>query len=61
MWNIGRRRPVTYLLGQPVKSFPEIAPEVDRGNVLRITEIGEDVLHTPCRTVTEFSTPDSPS
>ncbi|GAA3219415.1 peptide deformylase [Oerskovia jenensis] len=58
MFTFGRRRPTTYVLGQPVKSFPEIAPEVERGNILRITEIGESVLHTPCREVTEFGTPE---
>ncbi|MBE7698766.1 peptide deformylase [Oerskovia sp. Sa1BUA8] len=58
MFTIGRRRPVTYVLGQPVKSFPEIAPEVERGTILRITEIGEPVLHTPAREVTAFGTPE---
>jgi peptide deformylase len=58
MFTIGRRRPVTYVLGRPVKSFPEIAPEVERGDVLRITEIGEPVLHAPAREVTEFGTPE---
>ncbi|WP_425955193.1 peptide deformylase [Xylanimonas sp. McL0601] len=55
---IGRRRPVTYLLGEPVDDYPAYAPESQRGHALRITEIGEPVLHTPARTVTEFSTPE---
>lgn len=53
-----RRKPVTYLLGEPVEDYPATAPEVDRGRVLRITEIGEPVLHNPARTVDTFSTPE---
>lgn len=53
-----RRKPVTYLLGEPVEEYPATAPEVDRGRVLRITEIGEPVLHNPARTVETFSTPE---
>lgn len=53
-----RRKPVTYLLGEPVEEYPAIAPEVERGRVLRITEIGEPVLHNPARAVEEFSTPE---
>jgi peptide deformylase len=53
-----RRKPVTYLLGEPVEEYPATAPEVDRGRVLRITEIGEPVLHNPARTVEKFSTPE---
>jgi peptide deformylase len=55
-WNFGRRRPVTYLLGEPVDPYPAQTPEAKRGHVRRITEIGEPVLHTPARDVTEFST-----
>lgn len=58
MWNIGRRRPRTFVLGVEVDRFPEVAPEVGRGRALRITEIGEAVLHTPAATVTELSTPE---
>lgn len=58
MWNFGRRKPVTYLLGEPVEDYPAIAPEVLRGRALRITEIGEPVLHNATRRVTEFSTPE---
>jgi len=57
-WSFGRRRPVTYLLGEPVDPYPAETPEARRGRVLRITEMGEPVLHTPARTVTEFSTPE---
>jgi peptide deformylase len=53
-----RRKPVTYLLGEPVEEYPATAPEVARGRVLRITEIGEPVLHEPARTVEKFSTPE---
>jgi peptide deformylase len=53
-----RRKPVTYLLGEPVEDYPATAPEVARGHVLRITEIGEPVLHEPARTVEKFSTPE---
>lgn len=58
MWNLGRRKPVTYLLGEAVEDYPARAPEARRGRVLRITEIGEPVLHQPTRAVTEFSTPE---
>ncbi|GAA1848550.1 peptide deformylase [Myceligenerans crystallogenes] len=58
MWSLGKRKPVTYLLGEPVDDYPAQVPEARRGRVLRITEIGEPVLHTPTRKVTEFSTPE---
>jgi peptide deformylase len=57
-WSFARRRPVTYVLGEAVDEYPAYAPESQRGRALRITEIGEDVLHRPARTVTEFSTPE---
>ena len=57
-WSFGRRRPTTYLLGEPVDPYPAQAPEVARGHVRRITELGEPVLHAPARTVEEFSTPE---
>lgn len=57
-WSFGRRRPVTYLLGEPVDPYPAQTPEARRGRVLRITEIGEQILHTPAADVTEFSTPE---
>ncbi len=58
MPRIFRRRPQTFLLGEPVKDYPAYAPESERGRPLRITEIGEPVLHTPARPVTEFGTPE---
>ncbi|GAA4717245.1 peptide deformylase [Isoptericola chiayiensis] len=57
-WTFGRRRPTTYLLGDAVDPYPAQAPESVRGRALRITEIGEPVLHTPARTVERFSTPE---
>lgn len=58
MPRILRRRPQTFLLGEPVSNYPAYAPESERGRPRRITEIGEPVLHTPARPVTEFSTPE---
>lgn len=46
------------MLGERVKDYPAYAPESQRGRVLRITEIGEPVLHTPARPVTELGTPE---
>jgi peptide deformylase len=57
-WSFGRRRPTTYLLGAAVDPYPAQVPEARRGRALRITEIGEPVLHTPARTVEQFSTPE---
>ncbi|WP_278236347.1 peptide deformylase [Isoptericola sp. AK164] len=58
VWTFGRRRPTTYLLGEPADPYPAQVPEARRGRVLRITEIGEPVLHSPARTVETFSTPE---
>ncbi|MBZ4320438.1 peptide deformylase [Streptomyces huiliensis] len=44
--------------GEPVESYPRLAPEVERGAVRRITVVGEEILHRPCREVTEFGTPE---
>ncbi|MEY9212851.1 peptide deformylase [Thermobifida halotolerans] len=44
--------------GQPVDSYPEWAPEAVRGRVLRVTVVGEDVLHRRNAEVTEFGTPE---
>ncbi|MEV5595641.1 peptide deformylase [Streptomyces sp. NPDC052496] len=44
--------------GEPVDSCPRLLPEVERGAVRRITVVGEEVLHRPCREVTEFGTPE---
>lgn len=46
----------TIVQGADVSDFPTVPPEADRGRVLRVTEVGEDVLHRPCRPVTEFGT-----
>ncbi|MFE6287899.1 peptide deformylase [Streptomyces sp. NPDC057877] len=46
--------PSVFLQGRPVESYPPLAPEARRGSVRRITEVGEQVLHKPCRDVTEF-------
>ncbi|KOV72895.1 peptide deformylase [Streptomyces sp. AS58] len=40
--------------GEPVNSFPRLAPEAERGEVRRITVVGEEILHRRCREVTEF-------
>lgn len=41
-------------MGQPVDSLPAMLPEVKRGRRRRITVVGEEVLHEPCREVTDF-------
>ncbi|WP_235912480.1 peptide deformylase [Ruania zhangjianzhongii] len=46
----------TIVQGAEVADYPTIPAEADRGRVLRVTEVGEDVLHHPCRPVTEFGT-----
>ncbi|MBL1105504.1 peptide deformylase [Streptomyces sp. 5-8] len=46
--------PRVFVQGSPVERFPRYAPEAGRGAVRRITEVGEEVLHRPCRDVTEF-------
>ncbi|MCM3887037.1 peptide deformylase [Frankia sp. R82] len=46
------------LMGEPVESYPAHAPEAARGNVRRITVVGEPILHRPCRLITEFGTPE---
>ncbi|GGJ52438.1 peptide deformylase [Streptomyces brasiliensis] len=46
--------PSVFVQGRPVGSYPRLAPEARRGAVRRITEVGEEVLHKPCRDVTEF-------
>ncbi|MFC9127026.1 peptide deformylase [Streptomyces sp. NPDC057099] len=43
-----------FVQGRPVDSYPRLTPEARRGKVRRITEAGEEVLHKPCRDVTEF-------
>jgi peptide deformylase len=46
--------PRVFVQGRPVDAWPPLAPEARRGSVRRITEVGEEVLHKPCRDVTEF-------
>ncbi|MEU8752291.1 peptide deformylase [Streptomyces chartreusis] len=46
--------PSVFVQGRPVESYPPLAPEARSGSVRRITEVGEEVLHKPCRDVTEF-------
>ncbi|MFE9401740.1 peptide deformylase [Streptomyces sp. NPDC006530] len=45
--------------GVPVEgAYPVRAPEAARGRVLRVTVVGEDILHRPCKAATtEFRTP----
>lgn len=44
--------------GEPVESYPKLAPEVERGAVRRITVVGEEILRRRCREVTGFGTPE---
>lgn len=44
--------------GEPVESYPRLAPEVERGGVRRITVVGEEILRRQCREVTRFGTPE---
>jgi peptide deformylase len=37
-----------WVMGKEEASYPEPAPEVARGNVRRVTVVGEDVLHRRC-------------
>ncbi|MEU9445232.1 peptide deformylase [Streptomyces sp. NPDC048304] len=46
--------PRVFVQGRPADHYPRQAPEAGRGAVRRITEVGEEVLHRPCRDVTEF-------
>lgn len=49
---------VTLLQGKPVDPLPTPLPAAVRGRVRRVTVIGEEILHRPCRTATEFGTPE---
>lgn len=40
--------------GRLVHAYPPVPPEVTRGSLRRITEVGEEVLRRPCRDVTGF-------
>ncbi|MFC1403121.1 MULTISPECIES: peptide deformylase [Streptacidiphilus] len=46
--------------GEPVDSYPALPPEAQRGSMLRITEVGEEILGRRCREVTgsEFGSPE---
>ena len=46
--------------GEPVDSYPALPPEAQRGSVLRITEVGEEILQRRCLEVTdaEFGSPE---
>jgi len=44
--------------GALVDSYPLLPPEAARGSVRRIPVVGEEILHRPCREVTEFGTPE---
>ncbi|MFG2939829.1 peptide deformylase [Streptomyces sp. NPDC048282] len=46
--------PRVFVQGNPMDHYPRHAPEALHGSVRRITETGEEVLHKPCRDVTEF-------
>lgn len=46
------------VLGEPVDSYPRLAPEVERGSVRRITVVGEEILRRRCLEVTRFGTPE---
>ncbi|WP_031027712.1 peptide deformylase [Streptomyces sp. NRRL WC-3725] len=46
--------PRVFVQGSPADHYPRYAPEAARGAVRRVTEVGEEVLHKPCREVTEF-------
>ncbi|MGF1427899.1 peptide deformylase [Kitasatospora sp. LaBMicrA B282] len=49
----------TFVQGVPVAEYPAVPPEALRGRPRRVTEVGEEVLHRPCREATEaeFGTP----
>ncbi|MGK5543849.1 peptide deformylase [Streptomyces sp. URMC 127] len=44
--------------GEPVDRYPRLAPEVERGEVRRITVVGEEILGRRCQEVTQFGTPE---
>jgi peptide deformylase len=46
--------PRVFVQGSPVGYYPRYAPQAARGAVRRVTEVGEEVLHKPCRDITEF-------
>ncbi|WP_189382308.1 peptide deformylase [Streptosporangium nondiastaticum] len=44
--------------GEPVEHYPRLAPEAERGEVRRITVVGEEILARRCQEVTQFGTPE---
>ncbi|NEA43475.1 peptide deformylase [Streptomyces sp. SID11385] len=47
-----------YVLGERYEGeYPPLAPEAARGRMLRVTEVGEEVLARRCAEATEFGTP----
>ncbi len=48
----------TFSQGVEVDPMPTVLPEAVRGQVRRVTEIGEAILHRPCAPITEFDTPE---
>ncbi len=52
----GHSMSTTIVQGAEVEDYPEIPPEARRGRSLRVTEIGEAVLHERCADVTAFGT-----
>ncbi|GHH73237.1 peptide deformylase 3 [Streptomyces sulfonofaciens] len=44
--------------GAPVDACPRLVPEAVRGAVRRVTVVGEEVLHRPCRQVVDFGSPE---
>ena len=53
-----RMASTTYVQGRKVGDHPAITAAAARGRVLRITEVGEEILQRPCREVTDFGTED---
>jgi len=43
----------TFVQGVETADYPEVPPETERGKALRVTEVGEDVLHRRNADVTE--------
>lgn len=43
----------TFVQGIEVADYPEVPPQTQRGKALRVTEVGEQVLHRRCADVTE--------
>ncbi|PSK93740.1 peptide deformylase [Murinocardiopsis flavida] len=50
--------PRVFVQGREVDSYPRYAPEAARGRYLRVTEVGEEVLHRRNADVAAFGTPE---